>query len=920
MAVLPAHLGSGIIEGQLMLGRPDDLDSDKEPNLVPAKGHIVFTPRITHIPDGMDDVVVALGPIKAELDAQGFLCVRKGTTLERGVALFATDTMPTVSWTWMVSYCLDPLDGINYHIEDHSIHVMDGVTMNLADLAPVPSSEGIGTSQWEMMILRAEAAAEASRTAAEEAVSRSEPFAIRAEAAYEGALLSQADARDAAGAAAQSSLTAQQARDEALAAKQLAEEAAENASNVTSIAYNSKTVTDLPSTYMSGISVGLMTSAKGWPNVPGGGNGLVEVRNERGSGYNTATQTVMAYTNSEAIRSRPTGMLYRWGSDTHGWSDFVQILTSADMPSLNVKQLGAKGDGVTDDTTVLTTIINTMGTGRTIVFPKGVYKVTNLNPLTSSNCELVFEPGAKIISDKTLDVMRFQGTISAEKPIMANTTYGSEGLTVGSGHGLNVGDWIYIKSQRDSLGDAADDDWRLGYATPAAQGCFYAEFHQVREVFIENVSLSTPIIFPDYRTDNTMEGTAASRPTSTWQKVDFVQNVTVKGLTIESAGMIRTQWAKNVVVEDYTWRCTARDGYALMWMDSLDCEARNAKAYYDTTRLESNELALRNAFKVAGSHKSGFRNCLVENGTQCFDFTYFGGGAPTVACYAIECETIQAQSNSLTTHGGSYMTQVVNNRFHSRRSGPSIRSRNSVVTGNIIEVGDRNSNDTHGIYLYEGWARDCIISNNIIRGAYYGIRVRDAVDKGECFTYVGATIMGNTITDCVRGIQTTRGSASTYDGHRAIVIQGNIIRLRPEAVGERCGIRLGTAYKGVQILNNTVSVSGTNRENTWGVFLEFACYLTMVYDNNLMDLRVGIEAKAATGSTDGRLFAHGNQFGSTNFKYALDSGIEIMEAGFYGALDNRKMNHPGIASGPDAAVLNALVTGLVNRGFIASNN
>lgn len=77
-----------------------------------------------------------------------------------------------------------------------------------------------------------------------------------------------------------------------------------------------------------------------------------------------SSQKIMALL--AALPSSPTGSLF-----THGM--------------LNVKDLGAKGDGITDDTIIIQNIINTAEFGVPIYFPVGKYMVSSLNIKNGTN-------------------------------------------------------------------------------------------------------------------------------------------------------------------------------------------------------------------------------------------------------------------------------------------------------------------------------------------------------------------------------------------------------------------------------------------------------------------------------------------------------------------------------------------------------
>ncbi|MBP0725136.1 right-handed parallel beta-helix repeat-containing protein [Bacillus sp. RG28] len=66
--------------------------------------------------------------------------------------------------------------------------------------------------------------------------------------------------------------------------------------------------------------------------------------------------------------------------------------TSSDLPYINVKDFGAKGDGVTDDTSAIQNAINSLGsTNSTIYLPYGTYKIKNTLTLSDSKSMIGFQ-------------------------------------------------------------------------------------------------------------------------------------------------------------------------------------------------------------------------------------------------------------------------------------------------------------------------------------------------------------------------------------------------------------------------------------------------------------------------------------------------------------------------------------------------
>jgi polygalacturonase len=63
----------------------------------------------------------------------------------------------------------------------------------------------------------------------------------------------------------------------------------------------------------------------------------------------------------------------------HQSSFYPNILAQLGGKVLNMKELGAKGDGLADDTSAIHAAINAAAKGATIYFPAGIYIVSNLS-------------------------------------------------------------------------------------------------------------------------------------------------------------------------------------------------------------------------------------------------------------------------------------------------------------------------------------------------------------------------------------------------------------------------------------------------------------------------------------------------------------------------------------------------------------
>lgn len=176
MAAYPAELSTGIVHGRFIVAVIDSEDADQDPDVVPAKGKIVFKAAVeyvtVHTVDG--PVTIVLAPVTGILDDEGYLCTPHpvtGLPMYRGVRLTSTDDpdMSVTGWTWAADYRFDPVGSTTLKLPAHSFELPSGLSRDLSDLVKVPSSPGYGLPQAEGAALRAAASAERSEAAAVDA-------------------------------------------------------------------------------------------------------------------------------------------------------------------------------------------------------------------------------------------------------------------------------------------------------------------------------------------------------------------------------------------------------------------------------------------------------------------------------------------------------------------------------------------------------------------------------------------------------------------------------------------------------------------------------------------------------------------------------------------------------------------------------
>lgn len=184
---------------------------------------------------------------------------------------------------------------------------------------------------------------------------------------------------------------------------------------------------------------------------------------------------------------------------------------------VSVKDFGAVGDGVTDDTAAIQAAIDAADA---VDFgdASNTYKVTNSLDLSAGNKWLkgtgaVLLDGTASLSN--IPLVKAIGTLSATSAALnANA---------------NIG--VYSVTSSASLTGFAEGDWVLLNSSDVYTFCTSAtylagEFLRIRSIVGSTVTFTSPVTSTSYTTANGAQIT----------KVDFCENITIEGLTLEGPG------------------------------------------------------------------------------------------------------------------------------------------------------------------------------------------------------------------------------------------------------------------------------------------------------------------------------------------------------------------------------------------------
>lgn len=474
---------------------------------------------------------------------------------------------------------------------------------------------------------------------------------------------------------------------------------------------------------------------------------------------------------------------------------------------LNARDMGALGDGATDDTAALQDALDASA-GRDVFIPHGRYWITSTLIIPSGGV-VRGENGTVIVNGADLPTLiEVSGSTGTEQAIAAPVGTNDRTITTTAPHGFQAGDVVQFKSQRISTSDDAGD-WRLGFSTGTAPGPFFGEFGTVQNVTGGTTfTLDAGLVFPGYRPDATQETDPDAGSHATVRKVDGARNILISTLEIEgTSGMaVRAKLAVDLRIENlrYVKHDTGR------FIGFHECYRSMARNCWVSNELEVTpglDHAHVNSFHIVSSQSTGFDGCTVISGTQGFDITYSNSGRiPSLFCYVTNSSSFAALNNHMTVHPGTYAATIISNNFsEAQRAGVSIRANRTLFANNIL----RGSGETYGLYISEGGGKDSLITGNTISNFETGLAVIDGDEKPYAGR-IGVTFSNNHVTGCQWGYRRYRNwDLPVPPAPDGITLLGNTFESAlPDAVGVETS-RLGRPTWGLTVQANAYRLTGT---------------------------------------------------------------------------------------------------------------
>lgn len=334
--------------------------------------------------------------------------------------------------------------------------------------------------------------------------------------------------------------------------------------------------------------------------------------------------------------------------------------------------------------------------GCTIHIPfsgSGTYEVKS-KVYAKSNTTFIIDDGVLIDAtslklDEPTDVNDAVWNISgsfvgSEIPLSANATSGDTTIKANN-HGLQVGDYALLKSQRNAFSIAdSGQDWWLGRATGSlnAHACYFGEPIEVLSVVSANeFTIRNPLVFPDYRTDKAQETNSLARSSATIQKMNFIKDSFVIGgsYKLDGSTMFKEFISLNCGVQKTKCDLGANVGSAIQAIYSLYHVNTDNEAVHSAEDYLIVDHSQYNSFKDKSSWY-GTWSYTDRYGMQGLDMTYIPNRVCSIQPHTIYARTYNNNENSIITHGGVYGYTIdsvlaINNK----QSPVFLRSRGGVI-------------------------------------------------------------------------------------------------------------------------------------------------------------------------------------------------------------------------------------------------